>query len=67
MDFNKICISNSPMYAVPVKQLSAKSKHLTFKLLLNIHTSIWFVYLQFFKEAIMRMILETNKTLLQLY
>ena len=28
MDFNQICISNSPMYALPVKQLSAKSKHL---------------------------------------
>ena len=29
MDFNQIYISNSPMYALPVKQLSAKSKHLT--------------------------------------
>ena len=28
MDFNQICISNSPMYALSVKQLSAKSKHL---------------------------------------
>ena len=28
MDFNQICISNSPMYALPVKQLSAKNKHL---------------------------------------
>ena len=28
MDFNQICISNSPMYALPVNQLSAKSKQL---------------------------------------
>ena len=73
MDFNQICISNSPMYALPEKQLSAKSKHLNvlylistaimvhnkgnfekvpghnfFKLSLNIHTLIWFVYLRFY-------------------
>ena len=68
MDFNQICISNSPMYALPVKQLSANWMYLIstaiivhnkgnfgkvpghnfFKLSLNIHTSIWFVYLKFY-------------------
>ena len=28
MDFNQIHISNSPMYALPVNQLLAKSNHL---------------------------------------
>ena len=28
MDFSQIYISTSPMYALPVKQLSARSKHL---------------------------------------